>query len=73
VISSGKPKLQPRKSGETEESIRNMERQDIAAAGKMDAGASSHRQQPSQMEADFRKLAAAGLLSLSLQLWTDLF
>jgi hypothetical protein len=51
VISSGKPKLQPRESGETEDSIRNMERQNIAEAGKMDAGTSSHRQQPSQMKA----------------------
>jgi hypothetical protein len=51
VIVSGKPKLQPRKSGETEESIRNMERQNIAAAEKMDTGTSSRRQQPSRMEA----------------------
>jgi hypothetical protein len=51
VIISGKPKLQPRKSGETEDSICNMERQDIAATGKLDAGTSSTSQQPSQMEA----------------------
>jgi hypothetical protein len=36
VIISGKPKLQPRKRREAEESIRNMERQNIAAAGKME-------------------------------------
>jgi hypothetical protein len=50
VVVSGKPKLQPRKSGETEESIRNMERQNIPSAGKIDAGTSSRRQQPSEME-----------------------
>jgi hypothetical protein len=51
VIISGKLKLRPRKSGEAKESIRKMERQNIAAAEKMDAGTSSHRQQPSLMEA----------------------
>jgi hypothetical protein len=49
VIISGKPKLQPRNSGETEESIRNLERQNSAAAGKMDAGTSS---QPPTTESD---------------------
>jgi hypothetical protein len=35
VVVSGKAKLLPRKRRETEESIRNVERQNIAAAGKI--------------------------------------